>query len=89
MKRKEKVGTQPSQLLPGSVITGLLSVLSGLKKDYGGKRCVFNEERNKGKVGQDRKYLYYRLIYTAGLCIAKSNGVHYVYHDLRHLRTKP
>ena len=28
--------------------------LSGLKKDYGGKRCVFNEERNKGKVGQDR-----------------------------------
>ena len=28
--------------------------LSGLKKDYDGKRCVFNEERNKGKVGQDR-----------------------------------
>ena len=28
--------------------------LSGLKKDYGGKRCVFNEERNKGKDGQDR-----------------------------------
>ena len=28
--------------------------LSGLKKDYGGKRCVFNEQRNKGKVGQDR-----------------------------------
>ena len=28
--------------------------LSRLKKDYGGKRCVFNEERNKGKVGQDR-----------------------------------
>ena len=28
--------------------------LSGLKKDYGGKRCVFNEERNKGKVGQNR-----------------------------------
>ena len=28
--------------------------LSGLKKDYGGKRCVFNEERNKCKVGQDR-----------------------------------
>ena len=24
------------------------------KKGYGGKRCVFNEERNKGKVGQDR-----------------------------------
>ena len=24
------------------------------KKDYGGKRCIFNEERNKGKVGQDR-----------------------------------
>ena len=28
--------------------------LSGLKKDYGGKRCVFNEERNNGKIGQDR-----------------------------------
>ena len=28
--------------------------LSGLERDYGGKRCVFNEERNKGKVGQDR-----------------------------------
>ena len=28
--------------------------LSGLKNDYGGNRCVFNEERNKGKVGQDR-----------------------------------
>ena len=28
--------------------------LSGFLKDYGGKRCVFNEERNKGKVGQDR-----------------------------------
>ena len=28
--------------------------LSRLKKDYGGKRCVFNEERNKGKVEQDR-----------------------------------
>ena len=28
--------------------------LFGFKKDYGGKRCVFNEERNKGKVGQDR-----------------------------------
>ena len=28
--------------------------LSGLKKDHGGKRCVFNEERNNGKVGQDR-----------------------------------
>ena len=28
--------------------------LSELKKDYGGKTCVFNEERNKGKVGQDQ-----------------------------------
>ena len=28
--------------------------LSGLKKDYGGKRCVFDEERIKGKVEQDR-----------------------------------
>ena len=28
--------------------------LSGLKKDYGRKRCVFNEERNKGNVWQDR-----------------------------------
>ena len=34
---------------------GYYLYLSGyLKKDYGGKRCVFNEERNKGKVGQDR-----------------------------------
>ena len=24
------------------------------KKDYGGKRCVFNEETNKGKVEQHR-----------------------------------
>ena len=32
--------------------------LSGFKKKYyGGKRCVFNEERNKGKVGQDRSGL--------------------------------
>ena len=46
MKGKEKVGTQAK-----SVIS---MYLSGLKKDYGGKRCVFNEERNKGKVGQDR-----------------------------------
>ena len=28
--------------------------LSRFLKDYGGKRCVFNEERNEGKVGQDR-----------------------------------
>ena len=28
--------------------------LSGLKKDYDGKRCAFNEERNEGKVGQDQ-----------------------------------
>ena len=28
--------------------------LSGFKKYYGLKRCVFNEEGNKGKVGQDR-----------------------------------
>ena len=33
---------------------GYTMYLSGLRKDYGGKRCVFNEERNKGKVGQDR-----------------------------------
>ena len=26
---------------------------SGLKKDYGWNRCVFNEERNKVTVGQD------------------------------------
>ena len=26
---------------------------SGLKKDYGGKRCVFNKKRNQAKVGQD------------------------------------
>ena len=32
---------------------GYSMYLSGLK-NYGGKRCVFNEERNKGKVGQDR-----------------------------------
>ena len=25
-----------------------------LKKVYGGKRCVFKEERNKCRVGQDR-----------------------------------
>ena len=25
-----------------------------VKKDYGGKRCVFKEERNEGKVGHDR-----------------------------------
>ena len=37
--------------LDGSVIS---MYLFGLKKDYGGIRCVFNEERNKGKVGQDR-----------------------------------
>ena len=30
--------------------------LSGLKKDYGENRCVFNEERNKGKVEQDRSW---------------------------------
>ena len=41
----EGEGTQPSQLFP---------CYPGFKKDYGGKRCVFNEERNKGKVGQDR-----------------------------------
>ena len=46
MKGKEKVGTQPSRLFP--------CICPGFKKDYGGKRCVFNEERNKGKVGQDR-----------------------------------
>ena len=40
------MGTQPSRLFP--------CICPGLKKDYGGKRCVFNEERNKGKVGQDR-----------------------------------
>ena len=28
--------------------------LSRFLKGYGGKRCVFNEERNEGKVGQDR-----------------------------------
>ena len=33
---------------------GYSMYLSGFLKDYGGKRCVFNEERNKGKVGQDR-----------------------------------
>ena len=43
---KDKVGTQPSQLFHVSVRVQ--------KKSYGGKRCVFNEERNKGKVGQDR-----------------------------------
>jgi len=26
-----------------------------LKKVYGGKRCVFKEERNKGMVEQDRR----------------------------------
>ena len=26
--------------------------LSGLKKDYGGKRCVFNEERNRARLGR-------------------------------------
>ena len=46
MKGKEKVGTQSESVLS--------MYLSGLKKDYGGKRCVFNEERNTGKVGQDR-----------------------------------
>ena len=45
-KGEEKVGTHAE-----SVIS---MYLSGLKKDYGGKRCVFNEERKKGKVGQDR-----------------------------------
>ena len=43
---KKKVGT-----LAGSVIP---SICPDYKKDYGGKRCVFNEERNKGKVRQDR-----------------------------------
>ena len=35
---------------------GYSMYLSRFLKDYiyGGKRCVFNEERNKGKVGQDR-----------------------------------
>ena len=33
---------------------GYFHVSVRVKKDYGGKRCVFNEERNKGKVGQDR-----------------------------------
>ena len=28
--------------------------LSRFLEDYGGKRCVFNEERNKGKVRQDQ-----------------------------------
>ena len=37
--------------LAGSVIP---CICPDKKKDYGGKRCVFNEERNKGKVGQDR-----------------------------------
>ena len=37
--------------LAGSVIP---CICPDFKKDYGGKRCVFNEERNKGKVGQDR-----------------------------------
>ena len=37
--------------LAGSVI---FMYLSGLKKDYGGKKCVFSEIRNKEKVGQDR-----------------------------------
>ena len=44
---KEKVGT-----LVGSVVS---MCPSGFKKKvYGGKRCVFNKERNKGRVGQDR-----------------------------------
>ena len=37
--------------LAGSVIP---CICPDFLKDYGGKRCVFNEERNKGKVGQDR-----------------------------------
>ena len=37
--------------LAGSVIS---CICPDYKKDYGGKRCVFNEERNKGKVGHDR-----------------------------------
>jgi len=45
-KGLEEVGT-----LIGSVVP---SVSLGFKKIYGGKRCVFNEERNKDRVGQDR-----------------------------------
>ena len=41
------MGTQAGLVIP--------CICPGLKKKYyGGKRCVFNEERNKGKVGQDR-----------------------------------
>ena len=35
----------------GSVIP---CICPGKKKYYGGKRCVFNEEKNEGKDGQDR-----------------------------------
>ena len=47
MKGKEKVGAQS-----GSDIS---VYLAGFFKVCGGKRCVFKEERNEGKVGLDLK----------------------------------
>ena len=44
---KEKVGT-----LIGSIVSMCPSWF--IKKVYGGKRCVFKEEKNKCRVGQDR-----------------------------------
>ena len=38
----------------GGTLAGSVILYVRVKKDYGGKRCVFSEERNKGKVGQDR-----------------------------------
>ena len=41
-----------SRILVASVVSMCPSGF--IKKVYGGKRCVFKEERNKGRVGQDR-----------------------------------
>ena len=40
----------------GTLVESVVSMCpSGfIKKVYGGKRCVFKEERNKCRVGQDR-----------------------------------
>ena len=46
-KRKERMETQA-----GSIIKCVCQVLL---KYLRGKRCVFKEERNRGKVGQDRR----------------------------------